>query len=306
LEYYRSSQADLEKRQDVIAKRFLKHARLSASHVDTDIDAGLNRRPGRVNVASRKKIGASENEDYGYPKGSNKTKKIQFRVKNDAQDIESFKRIHTLVEEKKNPNLDRTCSCLTCIMSRTLSTFWKSSIQLIDVFMTAYIIVLKDIQSKLPGIDAVKSLPKLEYMFTDPAACLERGLNVFRDIQKKGEKPETIEDVFAFLTIVYASAFTLHNNSNFTMLNTEILFQDALCWVAGVGELHQQERNVNFIANIWQYRCNGTSIPSTVEGSRVAASLALMENSCVKIFQDILDGIFCLYTIIFVYFILTA
>jgi hypothetical protein len=207
---------------------------------------------------------------------------------------------------------DKSCrpehghSCLTCIISRTLSKFWKSSIHLMDVFMTAYIIVLKDIQSKLPGIDAVKSLPKLEYIFTNPAACLERGLNVFRDIQKEGRKPGTIEDVFAFLTIVYASAVTLHNDSNFTMLNMEMLFQEALCWLAGVGELHQQEWNVNVIKNIWQPRCGGASVPSTVEGSRSPTSLNMMENNCVKIFQDILDGMFCLYAITFVYFMLTV
>jgi hypothetical protein len=85
---------------------------LGASHVDsdtdTDVDPGLNRRPGRVKVTPRKNFGDSENKNYGYQKGFNKPKTTQLRVKNDAQDIESFKRIHTLIEEKKSPGLDRT------------------------------------------------------------------------------------------------------------------------------------------------------------------------------------------------------
>jgi hypothetical protein len=112
LEYYSSSKADLEKRQDEIAKRFLKLMGLGASHVDsdpdTDIDAGLNRRPGKVKVTPGKNFGDSENEDYGYQKGPNKTNTTQYRVKNDAQDIEAFKRIHTLIEGKKSPSLDQT------------------------------------------------------------------------------------------------------------------------------------------------------------------------------------------------------
>jgi len=84
---------------------------LGASHIDSDTDtntdADMNRRPGRVKVTPGNYFGDSENEDYGYQKRPNKTNTTQFRVKNDAQDIEAFKRIHNLIEEKKNRSIDQ-------------------------------------------------------------------------------------------------------------------------------------------------------------------------------------------------------
>jgi hypothetical protein len=192
-----------------------------------------------------------------------------------------------------NPIDDKTCglehgqSCFTSSTSRLLSRYWKTSQQLIDAFETAHSIFLKDIQLKLPGIDEAKSVPQLKSMSSDPAACLERGLDVFREILKEGKKPDTIEDIFAFLITVYASAAILHND--LTTLNMRMWFQETLCWVGGISDLPHQELYLRVIAGIWQAMF-GASVPPTVEEPREAASFSIKENNCVKMLQNLLDG----------------
>ncbi|KAM3078731.1 hypothetical protein ACMFMG_006597 [Clarireedia jacksonii] len=188
--------------------------------------------------------------------------------------------------DDKNCCLEHGHSCFTSSTIRSFSRYWENSKQLIDDFETAHSVFLRDIQLKLPGIEAAKSFPKLLDMSRNPTVCLELGLNVFREILKGRKKPDTIEDAFAFLTTVYASAAVIYND--LTPLKMELWFQEASSWVAGIGNLSEQEPHLQVIAGFWQVRF-GTSAPHTGERSRAAASLSIEENNCVRILQILLD-----------------